>query len=435
MIAKRQYVGCMALLALGLLLFISCTAVPASASQDGPATVELKSLVATNPELKRLLIASIEKAKQINPDRLTNPAQTLDQFFEFVAWTERAVPSKLLRAKPDATLYQRMDQSLCYLFFIVDQPLSELEGRGSFNNSVQYVEPYSSWMRTFVQSWGAFLDTPESWNQEYLKMAQADSSFGLNHGWYEDPSHWKTFNQFFARKLKSPDQRPIDSPTDQSIVVSPVDAIPEAVWDIDSTSRAVDRTGIAVKTSTVQSVEQLIGEQSRFKSAFADGTLTHLFLDANDYHHYHFPLGGVVKEVAVIPGREMEGGQVTWDPVRKRYAFDPSSIGWQSLETRGCVILETEEYGLVALLPIGMTPISSVTFDPAVKPGTRVRKGDMLGLFLFGGSDFVIVFQSGYNFTLESRHDDKQSYSHVLVGARLGRLQRFSGGRKGTSSQ
>ena len=405
------------------------------ASPDGPATVELKRLVASNPELKRLLIASIEQSKRINPDRLTNPAQTLDEFFEFVAWTERAVPSKLLRAKPDATLYQRMDQSLCYFFFIVDQPLSELEGRGYFNNSVQYVEPYSSWMRTFVQSWGAFLDTPESWNQEYLGMAQADSSFGLDRGWYEDPSHWKTFNQFFARKLKSPDQRPIDSPTDQSIVVSPVDAIPEGVWAIDSTSRAVDRTGIAVKSSTVQSVEQLIGEQSRFKSAFADGTLTHLFLDANDYHHYHFPLGGVVKEVAVIPGREMEGGKVTWDPVRKRYAFDPSSIGWQSLETRGCVILETEEYGLVALLPIGMTPISSVTFDPAVKAGTRVRKGDMMGLFLFGGSDFVMVFQSGYNFTLDSPHDDKQSYSHVLVGTRLGRLQRFSGARKGTSSQ
>lgn len=425
----------MATLVLGPLLCACCAAGEMPASPDGPATVELKRLVASNPELKRLLIASIEQSKRINPDRLTNPAQTLDEFFEFVAWTERAVPSKLLRAKPDATLYQRMDQSLCYFFFIVDQPLSELEGRGYFNNSVQYVEPYSSWMRTFVQSWGAFLDTPESWNQEYLGMAQADSSFGLDRGWYEDPSHWKTFNQFFARKLKSPDQRPIDSPTDQSIVVSPVDAIPEGVWAIDSTSRAVDRTGIAVKSSTVQSVEQLIGEQSRFKSAFADGTLTHLFLDANDYHHYHFPLGGVVKEVAVIPGREMEGGKVTWDPVRKRYAFDPSSIGWQSLETRGCVILETEEYGLVALLPIGMTPISSVTFDPAVKAGTRVRKGDMMGLFLFGGSDFVMVFQSGYNFTLDSPHDDKQSYSHVLVGTRLGRLQRFSGARKGTSSQ
>jgi len=423
-IAKHQYCIWMAVVALGLLLCTSSTAADMPATLDGPATLELKHLVATNPELKRLLIASIERAKQVNPDRLTNPAQTLDQFFEFIAWTERGIPSKLISARPDATLYQRMDQSLCYLFFIVDQPLSELEGRGYFNNSVQYAEPYSSWLRTFVRSWGAFLDTPESWNKEYLEMAQADPSFGLNRGWYEDPSHWKTFNQFFARQLKSPDQRPIAAPSDQSSVVSPVDAIPEGVWAIDNTSRAVDKSGIAVKTGTVQSVEQLIGPQSRHKGAFAGGTLTHLFLDANDYHHYHFPLGGVVKEVAVIPGREMEGGKVTWDPTNRRYKFDPSSIGWQSVETRGCVILETEEYGLVALLPIGMTPVSSVTFDSAVKEGMRVRKGDMLGHFLFGGSDFVMVFQSGYDFTMVSPRNDNQGYSHVLVGEQLGRLQR-----------
>jgi phosphatidylserine decarboxylase precursor len=395
------------------------------ASPDGPATLELKRLVATNPELKRLLIASIKQAKQVNPDPLTNPAQTLNQFFQFVAWTERAIPSKLISAKPDATLYQRMDQSLCYLFFIVDQPLSELEGRGYFNNSLQYAEPYRSWLRTFVRSWGAYLDTPESWNEEYLRMAQADSTFGLNRGWYEDPSHWRTFNQFFARHLKSADQRPIAASADQSIVASPVDAIPEGTWAIDAASRAVDKSGIAVKTGTVQSMEQLIGEQSRYKDAFAGGTLTHLFLDANDYHRYHFPLGGVVKEVAVIPGREMEGGKVTWDPVKKRYAFDPSSIGWQSLETRGCVILQTEEYGLVALLPIGMTPVSSVNFEPAVKEGVRVQKGDMLGHFLFGGSDFVMVFQAGFDFTLVSPRNDNQGYTHVLVGERLGRLERL----------
>jgi len=416
----------MAVLALGLVLCTNCTAVDIPASPDGPATLELKRLVATNPELKRFLIASIERAKLINPDRLTNPAQTLEQFFEFVAWTERAIPSRLLSARPDATLYQRMDQSLCYLFFIVDQPLRELEGRGYFNNSLQYAEPYSSWLRTFVRSWGAFLDTPESWNKEYLGMAQADSTFGLSRGWYEDPSHWRTFNQFFARQLKSADQRPIDAPADQSIVVSPVDAIPEGIWAIDNTSRAVEKSGIAVKTGTVQSVEELVGGQSRYKSAFAGGMLTHLFLDVGDYHHYHFPLGGVVKEVAVIPGREMEGGKVTWDPAKKRYRFDPSSIGWQSVETRGCVILETEEYGLVALLPIGMTPVSSVTFEPAVKEGGRVRKGDRLGHFLFGGSDFVMVFQAGYDFTLVSPRNDNQRYSHVLVGKRLGRLQRSS---------
>src|ERR1700726_5276131 len=104
-----------ALLTLGLLLCTGFTAADTPRSQDGPATLELKRLVAANPELKRLLIASIKQAKQIHPDRLTNPAQSLEQYFEFVAWSERAIPASLLKAKPDATLYQRIDQSLAYL--------------------------------------------------------------------------------------------------------------------------------------------------------------------------------------------------------------------------------------------------------------------------------------------------------------------------------
>ena len=130
----------MAPLTLGLLLCSGCTAADTPTSPDGPATLELKHVVTANPELKRLLIASIERAKKVNPDRLTNPAQSLEQYFEFVAWAERAIPASLLKAKPDATLYQRIDQCLAYLYFIVDQPLNELEGRGYFNNPLQYAD-------------------------------------------------------------------------------------------------------------------------------------------------------------------------------------------------------------------------------------------------------------------------------------------------------
>src|SRR5687768_17465469 len=83
----------------------------------------------------------------------------------------------------------------------------------------------------------------------------------------------------------------------------------------------------------------------------------------------------MIKEVAIIPGPEVTGGFITWDAVNHRYVFDPSSSGWQSLETRGCIILDTEKFGLVALLPIGMTPVSSVNFEPPLKEGVLVYKG------------------------------------------------------------
>jgi len=411
--------------ALILLLCTGCGAKQVPSSHHGPAALELKRLVAVDPEVKRLLIASIEKARLTNPDPSTNPAQTLEQYFDFVSWAEHAIPARLIAANADATLYQRIDQSLGYLYFVCDQPLSELEGRGYLNNSLQYVESYNSWLKTFVRSWGRFLDTPESWNEDYLRLAQADEGFGLSRGWYEDPSRWTTFNQFFARRLRSAQQRPIAAPDDESLVVSPVDAVPQGVWAIDDHSRVVEESGISVKTGTITSVEQLVGEHSQYKSAFGGGTFTHLFLDVYDYHRYHFPLSGVVREVTIIPGQELSGGRVSWDPVNGRYKFDPSLVGYQALETRATVILETDEHGLVAIIPIGMSPVSSVNIEPTIKEGVRVRKGDMLGNFLFGGSDFVLLFQAGYGFTLElPRGEPHQDYAHLLMGERLGRLRR-----------
>jgi phosphatidylserine decarboxylase len=95
------------------------------------------------------------------------------------------------------------------------------------------------------------------------------------------------------------------------------------------------------------------------------------------------------------------------------------------METRGCVILETDKYGLVALLPIGMAVVGSVNFEDAIQVGTKVNKGDKLGYFLFGGSDFIMLFQSNVNFALDSpKSADQNSYKHILMGERLGHLNK-----------
>ena len=45
-----------------------------------PITQQLITMVEHNSEVKRMLINSIEKAKKINPDKETNPAQTLEDY-------------------------------------------------------------------------------------------------------------------------------------------------------------------------------------------------------------------------------------------------------------------------------------------------------------------------------------------------------------------
>ena len=76
-------------------------------------------------------------------------------------------------------------------------------------------------------------------------------------------------------------------------------------------------------------------------------------------------------------------------------------------------------------MPIGMAVVGSVNFEDNVKPGTEVKKGDMLGHFAFGGSDFIMILQEDVKFTIDApMGDDEQSYKHILMGERLGYLSK-----------
>lgn len=125
------------LLALLLLLF-SCGKdnPPEPGRQHTPAVTELISLMVSNPDVKALLEKSISQAAAVNPDRRYNPAQSLEEFYEFVDWNVRQLPwDVMITASPTEygqSLYGRADQGVGYFWFIVDQPLDELKDRGYY---------------------------------------------------------------------------------------------------------------------------------------------------------------------------------------------------------------------------------------------------------------------------------------------------------------
>ncbi len=370
-----------------------------------------------------MLEESIEKAKEINPDKTTNPAQTLEEYYDYIDWAAKAMPWNISKNVDSDSLYTKIDQSLNYFYFINDQPLDALDGQDLYNNSLQYAEPYRSWLIKFTKQWGEYLSTTDSWNQEYYDMIYADESFGLQETWYESPDNWTTFNEFFSRYLSSPDQRPIADEDDNSVIISPADSTPQGVWEIDENSEIVQKDGVNIKSQTFNSISDLLGPNSEYADAFAGGILTHTFLDVHDYHRYHFPVSGTIKEVNLIPGDDAVGGWITWDEESGLYVLNADVPGWQMIETRGCVIVDTAEYGLVALLPVGMSQVSSVNFEDSVQVGQEVKKGDMLGYFLFGGSDFIMIFQadSGFEMTAPTERSGGE-YNHILMGTEYGRF-------------
>ncbi|MBQ7419364.1 MAG: phosphatidylserine decarboxylase [Prevotella sp.] len=360
------------------------------------AARQLKTICDTNTEVRQLLEHAIRQAAEINPDRRYNPAQTLEEFYDFIDRNVRCLPWEvmMLPAPSDygRSLYGRTDQGIGYFWFVVDQPLDELRDRGYFYPTVEFVEPFSSWLTTYSNFWGDWLSTTDSWNDTYYNMVASDPDWGFTEGWYGEGNQWKTFNEFFARSLVSPDVRPIAD----TEVVMPADSYPKGIWAISDDNQLVytPEERLQIKTAMISDIAGLIGEDSPYKDAFAGGTLTHTFLDVNCYHRYHAPVDGILKELRTIPGVSAGGGYTLWDNDQKLYYY-VNDIGFQMVETRSCAIIETADYGLVAMLPVGMSQICSCNWITSLHVGQTLRRGDEMGFFQFGGSDIVLVFQRG----------------------------------------
>jgi phosphatidylserine decarboxylase precursor len=406
------------LLLVGVLM-VSCSDedafVPEPEKEHTEATKALIRICNENAEVKALLEHAIRQAASINPDRRYNPAQTLTEFYDFVDWNVRQLPwDVMIHPAPNdygRSLYGRTDQGIGYFWFIVDQPLEELSDRGYFYPTVEFVEPFATWLSTYSQSWGDWLDTEDSWNDTYYNMVKDDPDWGLDKGWYGEGNLWRTYNEFFARELASPDARPIADVD----VVAPADSWPKKTWAIDDHNQLV-YDDLQIKTAKISDIAQLIGNDSQYKDAFAGGTLTHTFLDVNCYHRYHAPVDGVLKELRTVPGVSAGGGYTLWDDEEKLYYY-VNDLGFQMVETRSCAIIETKDFGLVAMLPVGMSQICSVNWIPTLHVGQTLHRGDEMGYFKFGGSDIVMIFQRGVD--VELLHDGDQ----LLMGEEYARLK------------
>ena len=410
MIMKRLSFYLLLLLMI-IIMTVSCTTVKAE-KERADITKDFIAIMDSDPELKALMEKSIEKGVAVNPDRKTNPVQSLDEFYDYLDWCAVCMPWEMIDVSETyPSIYDQIDQSLIYFYYYLDQPLKELEDRGYYYPTVQYCPAIVEWCIRYASSWGEYLSTPESWNDDYFNAVVESGDFGFSEGWYGDENRWKTFNEFFARHLISPDVRPIA----ETELVAPADSKPQGIWKIDEKGDIIQPEGVLIKSRQFNRVSDLLGPDSIYGDAFAGGTLTHTFLDVNDYHRYHFPVSGTVVEMNKIPAMDAAGGITVWDEESGRYVLQSQVIGWQAIETRDSIVLDTD-YGLVAIIPVGMSQVSSCNFTEGLSVGDKVDKGDELGYFLFGGSDIVMIFQDGVDVNMVVPEDGNGGYSHVLMG-------------------
>ncbi|MGD8561813.1 MAG: phosphatidylserine decarboxylase [Desulfarculaceae bacterium] len=339
----------LAVLGAGAMAAAKTTAPAAQAVETGSNIAFLKKILKDKPDIKKALLESLKKANWKN-------IKTLDQYYAYLERTEKLIPKA-----------RTILQEILEFYYLIDQ--SEYLDKSKL---------FQQWVVRFARDWGKFLDTPESLKN--LDTFYKDKSFHME-DYYVGPSGWRTFNQFFAREIK-PGKRPVAGLCDGVTIVSPADSVYQGAWKIDQ------KSNITVK-GMKYSVKQLL-DGSKYKDAFKGGVFTHSFLNVNDYHRYHVPVDGQVLETKVILGRMYLG--VAKDP--KTGKLEPvDDEGWQMTQARGLIVLKTKSMGLVAVLPIGMAQVSSVTITPDV--GDTLAKGEEFGFFQFGGSDIITVFQAG----------------------------------------
>ncbi len=300
---------------------------------------------------------------------------------------------------------QKVFDLLCHFYFLVDQPLTIMDG--TLQDYVKGDFVFADWLRDFAIDWGVFLDTEESLPLSALASFIADPMYNLP--LYSDHAKsWTTFNQFFYREFNGVDDkghtplRPIAEPGNNNAICSPADCTYKMLYPIDEQGNVQGIGGQATSvkfknTHSIFTVADLLQDEKLAK-AFHGGTFVHYFLSPFDYHRFHSPIDGRVKESKAVQGKVFldvvltDGGEFD--------APDSSQGGYEFQQARGVFVVDGgDPIGLVAAIPIGMAQVSGVDMYTKLE-GKPVKKGDEFGRFMFGGSDIILLFQKNPNLYL-----------------------------------
>lgn len=281
----------------------------------------------------------------------------------------------------------------------------------SINDDPQWL---SYWQVIFAREMGQFLSTRES--AAHVDTFYKNTQYNQEKDKWQDPPKdgWASFNQFFARCWKDIDvARPL-APEDRpnNVIVSGADSCFNGNWDVEE--------GFVTIKGFRWPVRKLLHDAA---GDFEAGSFMHAFLAPTDYHRQHAPIKGkilvakVIQEQVYLQVNKKDSDSVSLGidhallgkktlsqpPTSNGKLRDlgaPDEAGYQWCQTRGLIVIDTKEYGKVAVVPVGMAQVSSVVL--LVKEGDEVEKGQEISYFQFGGSDIVLVFQKKVSYVAQT---------------------------------
>ncbi len=276
----------------------------------------------------------------------------------------------------------------CPINALLDWSMGTAAGMAAFLN-----ERVNGHLKKVLDAWGRFLRSADSAavlndhpRKGWFGADALEAMPGFERDYLCDPTqpHWgyRSWDHFFTRELR-PGARPIAHAADDSVIVNACESAPYRI------ARHVQyRDRFWIKSQPYSIAHMLANDD--LAPLFAGGTVYQAYLSPLSYHRWHSPVAGTVTKTYVKNG--------SYYAEAASHGFDPagpndSQCFITEVATRALIFIEADhpKIGLMCFLAVGMAEVS--TCDITAYEGQRVKKGDPLGMFHYGGSTHCLIFR------------------------------------------
>ena len=225
----------------------------------------------------------------------------------------------------------------------------------------------------------------------------------------QKPDDYKTFCEFFTRKLK-PGIHKINK--SKNAIVSSCDG------KILEYGKIKDNKFLQVKGKTI-SINEIMFYDKKIQNQYIDGSFVTIYLSPKDYHRVHMPFDGKLERTIHIPGRLFSVATHAVKQIKNLYCKNERLVcNFKNLDSKFAVIfvaainvssIETSWRGEIS----PPYPKKTIATD-YMKKKVMLSKGDEVGMFK-SGSTVILLFDKKYKLA-ESLKKNKL----IRVGEKIG---------------